>query len=329
MAFGAGAIISSTITYPYLDQPFTENLVLYMPRDFPAVTEVADVGNDQGRQVRLTWNRSGYDVLGSGLEILGYEIYRLQGAEKEAGWDYLLTVPAHGDAVYQSIVPTLCDSTISGGLCLSTFKVKAVTSGPMVYYESAPAAGYSVDNLAPAAPVIVGLAGGFLHWSDPVDEDFDYFTVYGSNTPDMAGAAPLGHTTGTNLDIVGSGYAFLLVTATDFAGNESDPAVTPSSTAVGDTPTVFRVSGAVPNPFNPSTEIRFDLPGDRAVQLRIYDAAGRSVRRLLQGEVLPAGSHAAAWDGRVDHGRTLSAGVYFYTLDAGTDNGRGRMVLLK
>jgi hypothetical protein len=84
----------------------------------------------------------------------------------------------------------------------------------------------------------------------------------------------------------------------------------------------------VPNPFNPSTSIRFVLAERASVRLAVYDAAGRHVRTLLDG-AREAGPHDAAWDGRDDGGRVQAAGVYFYRLDV---NGRGqakKMVLLK
>ncbi|MFN2370222.1 MAG: S8 family serine peptidase, partial [Candidatus Krumholzibacteriia bacterium] len=70
---------------------------------------------------------------------------------------------------------------------------------------------------------------------------------------------------------------------------------------------VFR--GAVPNPFNPATEIRFELPAEARVSLRVYDVAGRLVRTLAAGR-LPAGSHAVRWDGRDDRGRGAASGTY-------------------
>jgi hypothetical protein len=66
-------------------------------------------------------------------------------------WDYLLTVPARGDSVYQTVVTTTCDSTAEG-LCSNAFFVSAMTPDPLVFFDSAPDTGYSVDNLPPGAP---------------------------------------------------------------------------------------------------------------------------------------------------------------------------------
>ena len=327
-AFGDGLIVSTTLTTPLVDAPtFTGNYVLNMPRSFPRITSVADVANDQGRQVRLTWERSGYDGYG-GPEITGYEIQRRQDDLKAAGWDFVTSVPAHGDAVYQAVVPTLCDST-DAGTCWSVFRVLATTGSPYTFYASAADSGFSVDNLAPAVPTSLVLAGDVLGWDDPRDEDFDYFTVYGSDTPDLTGAVPVGHTTAPSLDVSGDDHHYLLVTATDFAGNESAAALADAVSGVGDAPAAFRLVGAVPNPFNPSTVIRFDLPAGRTVTLRIYDASGRLVRTLLDGRGLPGGRQDARWDGRDDRGRALASGVYFYRLDTGFERDGGRMTLLR
>ncbi|MGD8395799.1 MAG: FlgD immunoglobulin-like domain containing protein [Candidatus Eiseniibacteriota bacterium] len=72
-----------------------------------------------------------------------------------------------------------------------------------------------------------------------------------------------------------------------------------------------------PNPFNPSTTVFFTLPRAMPVALRIYDAQGRVVRRLLGGEPRAAGRAHIAWDGRDDGGERVASGAYFYRLEAG------------
>ena len=94
-------------------------------------------------------------------------------------------------------------------------------------------------------------------------------------------------------------------------------------------PSSFALHPCSPNPFNPRTLIRFDLPVAAEVKLEIYDVAGRHVRTLLAGESLPAGGHERFWSGRDQVGRTVAAGVYFYRLDAGTYNETRRMTLVK
>ncbi|MBU2501264.1 trypsin-like peptidase domain-containing protein [bacterium] len=96
-----------------------------------------------------------------------------------------------------------------------------------------------------------------------------------------------------------------------------------------DLPAGFALHGAAPNPFNPRTVISFDLPRTAAVSLDVYDVAGRLVRRLIDGETMPAGTRSAVWDGRDGQGRGAAAGVYFYRLQADGFSGAGRMLLVK
>jgi spore coat protein A len=71
-----------------------------------------------------------------------------------------------------------------------------------------------------------------------------------------------------------------------------------------------------PNPFNPSTTVRFELPGHERVLIRVFDARGRLVRVLFDEQRGP-GAHELVWDGRNDQGTTVSAGTYFLELQAG------------
>jgi hypothetical protein len=71
-----------------------------------------------------------------------------------------------------------------------------------------------------------------------------------------------------------------------------------------------RLLGGAPNPFNPSTRIRLEMPpGGAQARLAIFDASGRLVRTLVDG-FLAEGPRAVAWDGRDTAGRAVAAGVY-------------------
>jgi len=73
-----------------------------------------------------------------------------------------------------------------------------------------------------------------------------------------------------------------------------------------------------PNPFNPSTEIRYDIPEESFVLLSVYNVLGKQVRTLVN-EIRPAGSHSVLWDGLDNKNLELSSGIYFYKLNAGTE----------
>jgi hypothetical protein len=81
-------------------------------------------------------------------------------------------------------------------------------------------------------------------------------------------------------------------------------------------PTEFVLSQNFPNPFNPSTTIRFAMPEATHVTLRIYDVLGREVTTLVDGQ-LPAGEHAVGWNGINRYGNEVSSGVYLFKLEGG------------
>jgi hypothetical protein len=83
-----------------------------------------------------------------------------------------------------------------------------------------------------------------------------------------------------------------------------------------------------PNPFNPSTTIRFTTPTSGVVNVAIYDVNGRLVRTLVDGP-LPAGQHGVVWDGTDASGRHVASGVYLYRLTSGEGTVTKRMVLLR
>jgi hypothetical protein len=84
-----------------------------------------------------------------------------------------------------------------------------------------------------------------------------------------------------------------------------------------------------PNPFNPSTRLRYELSAGGRVVLDILDAQGRALRSLLDEE-LSAGPGFVAWDGRDSQGNRLPSGVYFARLRVdGRDLGRQKLLLLK
>jgi hypothetical protein len=83
-----------------------------------------------------------------------------------------------------------------------------------------------------------------------------------------------------------------------------------------------------PNPFNPSTRIRFSLPARTRVLLRVYDVSGRLVRTLVEG-VMDEGTKSVVWNGRNNEGRAVNSGVYFYTLQTGEGSITRKLVLLR
>ncbi len=88
-------------------------------------------------------------------------------------------------------------------------------------------------------------------------------------------------------------------------------------------PKAFALEAAYPNPFNPTTTIRYALPAESEVRLAVYDVLGREVAVLLDGRQA-AGRHAVVWEAG-----GLSSGVYFYRIVAGQFSQARRVTLLK
>ncbi len=117
----------------------------------------------------------------------------------------------------------------------------------------------------------------------------------------------------------------------DHAGNESQAASPDDVTGVGafTVPARFALHPNAPNPFNPATVITYDLPEQAAVQLRVFDVAGRLVRVLVADQQARPGRNRVTWDGRDGAGRCVAAGVYFCRMEAGAFRETMLMTLVK
>lgn len=170
-------------------------------------------------------------------------------------------------------------------------------------------------------------------WSDHASfwtRGFD--AICGIETWDPA--PPHHHTPGDTLGLVDIGLVanvtnISLATISAVAGVDTNFAVTVAS---GEVPASWPISGylygAEPNPFNPSTNIRFFIPEELLVGLDIYSASGRLVRDL-SGKRHPSGENTVTWNGRDDNDRQLDSGVYFIRMRAGDFVSTQKLVLLR
>jgi hypothetical protein len=327
----------------------------------PRFLALADVPQDQGGHLRLSWQASHFDSPDAAQPVTGYGVYRRQelsaskhdgdrvhvavhmavhmasatAADKLLGWDYITTVPSRGDGGYQFVAPTLCDTPAAGSDSTgawSVFMISAMTGNPFVFYDSAPDSGVSSDNLAPAAPAGLRMeADRVLAWQGSLEGDLAHYSVYGSTVDHLDGSSTLlGATNVTTMPVAGHSFPHFLVTATDIHANEGVAAALDGTSGADATVMApLRLHPCQPNPFNPSTTIRYDLPAAGPVRIAIFDVAGRLLRTLLDGQVRPAGSHAAFWDGRDAAGRVASAGSYVARLDFGSEVRTTRLALVK
>ena len=172
-------------------------------------------------------------------------------------------------------------------------------------------------------------SGVRVTWSLASDEPMDGFALYrreGSNPPGMISEGEVVGDRGSYVDESaepGKTYQYeLVIRATD--GDEFRS----QTVAVTMRALTLTLHQNQPNPFNPQTTIRYELPDQAFVRLTIFDASGRRVRTLVS-ESQRVGSRSAIWNGRDDSNNAVSSGVYFYVLDAGKERLTRKLVLLK
>lgn len=114
----------------------------------------------------------------------------------------------------------------------------------------------------------------------------------------------------------------------DFRGLARWNEATATGTPPDVPPVVDHLAQNVPNPFNPTTRIRFALRASGPVDLRIFDLRGALVRTLASGR-FEAGDHECTWNGLTDAGRTAPSGIYVYRLRTTAGDIARRMTLLR
>jgi len=336
---GAGGIGSQT---SYNGQPGVGGVCYVGSIDEPTTTSITDVANDQGRQVRVSWNKSCLDDASKPDPVTHYTIWRridelragdAQGQQRIAyppgDWDFVLDVPARGEDGYNAIVPTLADSNASG-THWSVYFVSGVTDNPFVYYDSAPDSGYSVDNLSPEAP------GGFvlarvgdaneMEWDESMDADFAYFTLHrGDSEGFVPDAGNLVTTlTGTSYGDDGPILSFYKLAAVDLNDNISLYSLAaPDVTGIPDD-NELALTLRVISPVNGGITVEYTLADQQPARLRLYDVAGRLVAERALSPTTE-GARAATLADQSD----LASGVYFVHLQQGEQTRVGRVVVLK
>jgi hypothetical protein len=213
------------------------------------------------------------------------------------------------------------------GRCyLNPSQVATIQASPFVLY---------VDLTPPAAPVLSlddGETWRQVTWQNPTAPDFDHTCLYRGETPGFAEGEAVYCGGGTAYDEDHLRRWYYRARSFDSHGNASawsNEVVGQYPTPVlGAAPAALRLHPNQPNPFNPLTTLRFDLPAGGRVRLGVYDVAGRLVRTVLDAD-LPAGEHAALWDGRNEQGLGVASGSYLARLEAGGLRRTARLSLVR
>ncbi len=188
-------------------------------------------------------------------------------------------------------------------------------------------------DAVPSAPVlsISGTMGDYptLSWVDGGESDLDHFVLKKTYTNDSGTMTSyINISAGTNqymdtgiiIQRRGNTIAKYRVKSVDWIDQESPYSNQRSTFGLGPMwkeaiPESYALPGNYPNPFNPTTTLRYDLPEQSHVQLVIYDILGREVRTLLDSREV-AGFKSVIWDGTDDTGISVSTGIYIYMLRA-------------
>jgi len=280
------------------------------------IVAIDDIPNDQGKNVKVIWDKMAGDGV-SPDPIENYSVKRYDAYDET--WTTVGEVTADGSMRYALVVTTVFDSTADGD-GMTDFKVVALSASGTVH-ESVVAAGYSIDNLIPQAPLNVAAllesANVNITWETAGDPDINYYSVYRSIqegfVPDEANKI------GTTTDLmftdsqVEAGDYYYKVVAVDFSGNIGVPSLEVSAkvTAIGDDPIApmdFALSQNYPNPFNPVTTIDFSILKEGLVTISVYNTLGQEVQKLVN-RILVTGTYSVNFNAN-----GLSSGVYIYRI---------------
>jgi hypothetical protein len=259
-------------------------------------------------------------------------------------WEWLENLPAHRLMLYSCTAPTLNDS-MSGNNGMAYFMVSAQTSDPNVFFDSNIDSGSSVDNTAPLPPgnptAMAEDHAIVLQWDRSIAPDLAKYAVFRSTSPisDVTGLSPYAFTSDTSYTdgaLPPSGNLYYVIKAQDIHGNLSGPsaqiiyAVTGVKMGEKGMPVVYRLYPNYPNPFNPTTQIVYDLPSASFVRLTVYNTLGQVVTQLVNGIESP-GTKTHLWDGS-----NAASGVYIYRIEASSIGDAGKnftqtekMILIK
>ena len=337
----------------------------YLGMPVPTMTSVVDFPNDQGGEVLVYWDACHLDAWPwtavecysvwardaggalpaalNAMEVaelcrrLSISSAHLAKMGRE-GWTYVREVPSMLAPEYSCTAFTFGDST-GAGIPMAEYMVIAHSGDPGIFWEADPMTGYSVDNLAPGAPLDLGgeSAGNgdvALTWnaSGYHDEDLSHYAVYrGEEAGFPLDAAHFIDTVfeETYVDPAGAGLWYYRVTAIDVHGNEGagsnevEVLVTSSDTPPGHMPATLALHARGPNPCRGCASLAFELPAQDDVDLFICTIDGRRVATLAHGSH-PAGCHAVTWSARAE-----AQGIYFAILCAGNEIRRERLVIAR
>ena len=306
----------------------------------PHIVHVHDVPADQGGRVYLHFRSAYGDQAGDGSGV-GYTILRFDGGPGPNNQEAVVVASgdAWGASEYAYEVSTHRDSTgnTPGQMGMTRFQV--VANMPERVFLSNMAMGFSVDNIAPGIPMgLIAEAGEgqsiLLTW-DPVEaEDLTHYVVYRSteaNTEEWEVIGESSHASYLDEGVVPGTYTYAVEAFDAVNGSgisESSSVLLSNDGKVSFVPEEFALYENYPNPFNPVTNIVYDIPEMADVSITIFNIKGQRVNTLVQGQHQP-GRYKVLWNAVNDYGQPLASGMYIYMIRAGDFTSIKKLMLLK
>lgn len=181
--------------------------------------------------------------------------------------------------------------------------------------------------LDPPTNLAVDDVTGLVTWDAPVTDDLTGYNVYLDGVMQEM-------VTDTQYQLTGliNGLEYVVTVTAVYDDGESEGVLvtfTYNGTNAG-TPLVNATAlmGNYPNPFNPETQITYELKEEQSVSLEVFNARGQKVTQLVN-EVQTAGRHQVMWNGTDENNTPVSSGMYFYKMQAGTYTSTKKMILMK
>ncbi len=220
-----------------------------------------------------------------------------------------------------------------------TWRVKAVSGEDESYWSRI----YSFNTGLPEIPTPHGLDGYIdgnaihLEWNASPDDIEFYGPLYSfwvyRNGSYRAITNPA-TTEFVDRDIIpGQTYSYYIVAVYGESGGwPSDPSneieITVTSIEDEGVPLVTAIKGNYPNPFNPETNIMFDLAESSYTKITVYNISGQRVRTLVDEKLNP-GKHSIVWNSQDDNLRPVSSGIYFIKMETEEYTGQRKILFLK
>ena len=297
---------------------------------------VTDVPNDEGGWVDVTWARALNDAsdIATVDSTVMYVVWEI-GADTTV----LDTLLADFSAEYSIMHAT---GSAEGSAEFVVYAYTGTDSFPSLAGE-----GSSEDNIAPAAPTGLSVvqidstvAEVLVSWDANTEPDLGHYHglrgiasgVY-TDTAETIGKTRLFIDT----DLVANTTYYYAVEAIDENENASalsaEISILVRIGVVGIEdenllPDTYGISANYPNPFNPTTEINYQVPENAKVNIVIFNLLGERIATLVDRD-LQAGYYTTKWNGRADSGKPLASGLYFYKMVAGDFSKTQKMMFLK